>query len=249
MNMCKDRIAIITGAAGSIGRSTALTLAREGAKVIVNYRTSEAMANSIVQHIRSGGGAAMAVQADVTQQADVQRLVAAAENTFGRIDILVNNAGGGWAIRDYTKMEPDQWRSVLSGEIDSTLLLLKYVVPGMRERKWGRIVHLGMDRVTRFLNMKDVAPDYCLGKAARSWMTTALGVQEIKHGITVNCIGPGITPALASLEQAVEYAAPDSGWSNHPELCPQDIAEGIAFLCSEAGRCITGSELTYEDRS
>ncbi len=246
MNTCVDRVALITGAASSIGRSTALTLAREGARVVINYRTSKVMADSIVEHIRSVGGEAVAVQADVTQQADVQRLVATTEKTFGRIDILVNNAGGGWNIRDYTKMEPEQWQTVLSGEIDSTLLLLKYVVPGMRERRWGRIIHLGLERVTQLLSVSGVAPDYCLGKAARSWITTALGVQEMKNGITVNCIAPGITPALSSLEQAVKYAVHGAAWWTHPYLCPQDIAEGIAFLCSEAGRCITGSELTYE---
>ena len=247
---CEGKVAIVTGAAGKgMGRSIALTLAREGAKVVVNYRTSEAMANSIVEHICEAGGQATAVQADVTQQADVQRLVATAEESLGPIDILVNNAGGGWDIRDYTKMEPDEWRAVLSGEIDTTLLLLKYVVPGMRERKWGRIIHLGMDRVTHLSNVKYVAPDYCLGKAARSWMTTALGLGEFPSGITVNCMAPGITPALTTLADSVEYAAHGPGWQGRSDLCPQDVAEGIAFLCSEAGRFITGSELTYEDLS
>lgn len=197
-----------------------------------------------MQHIQSKGGEAKAVQADATRQEDVQRLIAEAEAAFGRIDILVNCAGGEWSIRDYTEMEPDQWRAVLTGEIDSTLLLLKYVVPGMRQRQWGRIIHLGMDRVIHLNSVKHVAPDYCLGKAARSWMTTAMGLGELGHGITVNCVAPGYTPPLDSLEAAAEYAAQGDGWANRSHLGPQDIAEGIAFLCSEAGRFLTGSELT-----
>lgn len=245
MKTCRDRVALIAGGAGSIGRSAALSLAREGARIVINYRASEERAYALVKHIEGSGGEAVAIQADVTRQAEVQRLVADTEAAFGRIDILVNCAGGEWHIMDYTEMEPEQWRAVLTGEIDSTLLLLKYIVPGMRERYWGRIIHLGMDRVTHLNSVKHLAPDYCLGKAARSWITTAMGLGEFGHGITVNCIAPGYTPPLDSLVEACEYASGGEKWKNRPHLGPQDIAEGIAFLCSEAGRFLTGSELTY----
>lgn len=245
MNTCKDKVALIVGGAGSIGRSTALTLAREGAKIVINYRKSKEQADALVQHIQSVGGEAITIQADATRQEDVQRLVVEAEAVYGQIEILVNCAGGEWNIRDYTEMEPDQWRAVLTGEIDSTLLLLKYIVPGMRQRQWGRIIHLGMDHVSHLKSVKNVAPDYCLGKAARSWITTAMGLDEFGHGITVNCIAPGYTPPLDSLEEASQYALHSDGWENRQHLSPQDIAEGIAFLCSEAGRFLTSSELTY----
>ena len=245
MNTCEDRVALIAGGAGLIGRSTAMTLAREGAKIVVNYRASEERVHSLVRHIQSAGGEAKAMQADVTRQQDVQRLVAETEAAFGGIDILVNCAGGDWTIRDYTEIEPDHWRAVLADEIDSTLLLLKHVVPGMRQRRWGRIIHLGMDRVTRLNSVQDVGPDYCIGKVARSWMTTAMGPGELGHGITVNCVAPGYTPRLDSLEEAAQHASHGEGWPNRPHPSPQDMAEGITFLCSEAGRFLTGSELTY----
>ena len=245
MDTCKDRVALIVGGAGLIGSSTAVTLAREGAKIVINYRSNEQRARDLVRHIQDSGGEATAVRAEVTRSDEVRRLVEQAEAAFGRIDILVNCSGGDWNVREYTEIEPDHWRTVLADEIDSTLLLLKYVVPGMRERRWGRIIHLGMDRVTRLSSMRNVGADYCIGKVARSWMTVAMGPDELGHGITVNCVSPGYTPRLDSLAQAVEHADHGQQWQDRPHPSPQDMAEGIAFLCSDAGRFLTGSELMY----
>ncbi len=246
MNTLNGRTAIITGAAGNgIGRSTAMTLAREGAKVIVNYRSSGEQAEAVVSHIRSMGQTAVAVQADVTQEPDVARLVEAASLEVGPVDILVNNAGGGWDVRDYTEMTPQQWHAVLAGEIDSTLLLLKYVLPGMRQRKWGRIVHVGMAGAAAMSGVRGMAPDYCMGKAARSWMTKAFAGQEAGSGVTVNCVAPAYTPAFESFRQAAEAASGGDAWLNRSAATPQDIAEGIAFFCSDKARFITANELSY----
>lgn len=243
---CEGKVAIVTGAAGKgMGRSIALTLAREGAKVVVNYRTSEDSAKAVVGHIQSRGGGAIAVQADVSREDGCKKLAEAACAEFGRVDVLVNNAGGGWDTRDYTQIPLDDWKAVLAGEIDSSFLLMKHVVPGMRQRKWGCVIHLGMGGALGFRSVAGLAPDYCLGKAARAWMTTAFGQQEFDKGITVNCVEPSIVGPLETLAEAIEQCDHGPGWQERASATPQDIAEGVAFLCSERGRFISGCIVPY----
>ena len=150
---------------------------------------------------------------------------------------------------------------MLSAEIDGAFLTMKHIVPGMRKRKCGRIIHIGLDNALRMQNMAAVAPDYCLGKAVRAWMTTAFGLGEFKQGITVNCIEPGLT-AHMSFPDALKAATndsskleitalePESGkrlwhgsWLKRTKPTCHDVAEIISFLCSEAGRFISGSTI------
>lgn len=244
----KGRIALITGSCGEgMGRSTALRLAREGANIILNYGTHrhgqevQVNANKIAEAISRLGSRAIVQQADTTNEQQVKAMIAAAVREFGHVDILVNNTGGDWTICDYTDINFEHWKAVLSAEIDSAFLMMKHVVPYMRERRWGRIINIGLDGVLRLESIKGVAPDYCLGKAARAWMTTAFGIQELNKGITINCIEPGPTAHMA-FEDAFKVASgDDSAWRQRERATCHDIAEIIAFLCSEAGRFISGS--------
>lgn len=246
----KGRVALITGSCGEgMGRSMALRLAREGANIVLNYGTHrhgqdiQAHANRIADAIREFGGRAIVQQADTTSEQQAKAMVEATLKEFGQVDILVNNVGGDWDIHDYTEISFEHWKAVLSAEIDSVFLMMKYIVPSMRERRWGRIIHIGMDGVLRLSSTKSVAPDYCLGKAARAWMTTAFGVQELSKGITVNCIEPGPT-AHMTFEDALKAAGGDySIWRQRERVTCHDVAEIIAFLCSEAGRFISGSTI------
>jgi NAD(P)-dependent dehydrogenase (short-subunit alcohol dehydrogenase family) len=246
----KGRVALITGSCGEgMGRSTALRLAREGANIVLNYGTHrrgqeiQAYANRIAEAIRGFGGRAIVQQADTANEQQAKAMVEAALKEFGKVDILVNNVGGDWDIRDYTAISFEHWKAVLSAEVDSVFLMMKYIVPGMREHRWGRIVHIGLDSVLQLGNTKGVAPDYCLGKAARAWMTTAFGVQELSKGITVNCIEPGPT-AHMTFEDALKAAGGDySIWRQRERVTCHDVAEIIAFLCSEAGRFVSGSTI------
>jgi 3-oxoacyl-[acyl-carrier protein] reductase len=244
----RGRVALITGSCGEgMGRSTALRLAREGANIVLNYGTHrrgqdiQAHAERIAEAIRGFGGRAIIQQADTTSEQQTKAMVEAVLKEFGQVDVLVNNVGGDWEIRDYTDISFEHWKAVLSAEIDSVFLMMKYIVPNMREHRWGRIVHIGLDGVLRLDSMKGVAPDYCLGKAARAWMTTAFGMQELSKGITVNCIEPGPT-AHMTFEAALKAANGDySVWRRRERVTCHDIAEITAFLCSEAGRFISGS--------
>jgi 3-oxoacyl-[acyl-carrier protein] reductase len=249
------KTALITGSCGEgMGRSTALRLAREGMNIVLNYGTHRrgpevtALANRIADAVRELGGQAIVQQADTTDEGQVEAMVEAACDTFGQVDILVNNAGGGWDVRDYTDIAVEHWKSVLAAEIDGAFLTMKHVVPGMREREWGRIVHIGLDGALQSRNVRNIAPDYALGKAARAWMTTAFGLQEFGRGITVNCIEPGPT-AHMTFEEALQAARGDhSAWRERESVTCHDIAEAVAFLCSEAGRLISGSTIRFPMR-
>jgi 3-oxoacyl-[acyl-carrier protein] reductase len=243
-----EKTVLITGSCGEgMGRSIALRLAREGANIVLNYGTHrrdedvQAHAERIAEAVRELGGQAIIQPADTTDEQQVEGMVNATCKKFGGVDILVDNAGGDWNVRDYTDIPLEHWRAVLSAEIDGAFLAMKYVVPGMRERRWGRIIHIGLSGAVRA--EKVLAPDYTLGKAARAWMTIAFGLQEFGKGITVNCIEPGPT-AHMTFENALKAASGDySTWQQRESPTCHDIAEIIVFLCSEAGRFISGSTI------
>ena len=242
------KTALITGSCSEgMGRSTALYLARKGANIVLNYGTYrngddvQAQAEKIAETIKELGSKAIIQPANTTNEQQVKSMVNNAIEIFGSVDILVNNAGGGWETKDYIDISLEHWRNVLSVEIDGAFLTMKHIVPSMRERKWGRIIHIGLSGAIGMERMAYVAPDYCLGKAVRTWMTTAFGLQEFSKGITVNCIEPGPT-AQITYENAIKAVKGDySAWQQRKKCDPHDIAEIIAFLCSEAGRFISGS--------
>ncbi len=266
----KGKTALITGSCGAgMGRSTALRLVREGARIVLNYGTHRhgaevrAHADRIAEAIGKLGGQAIVQEADTRNEQQVQAIVEAACKAFGHVDILVNNAGGDWDVRDYANISLDHWKAVLSAEVDGAFLTMKHVVPGMREGQWGRIIHIGLAGALRMTGVNGVAPDYCLGKAVRSWMTTAFGAQELGKRVTVNCIEPGLT-AHMSFEDALKAASGEysslrvtaldpgsskqlwsAAWHERETPTCHDIAEAIAFLCSDAGRFISGNNIQF----
>ena len=248
----EGKTALITGSCHEgIGRSTALRLAREGASIVLNYgthrRTKKELqavqknAERIAAAVEDLGRAAIIQPADTREPDQVEAMVAAARDAFGRVDILVNNAGGGWEPRGYAEVPLDHWREVLTAEIDGALLTMQQVVPDMRKRGWGRIVHLGMADAAEMTDTAGLAPDYCLGKAARAWMTRALGLPEFGRGITVNCIAPGPTERM-EFEDALAAARGDlDAWRGRSSVTCHDVAEIVAFLCTDAARYISGN--------
>ncbi|MEX2157883.1 MAG: SDR family oxidoreductase [Dehalococcoidia bacterium] len=232
------RVALVTGASGrGIGRSIALTLAREGAEIVVNFKERRERADEVARAIESMGRRALVQQADVADPDAVLALVRAAESQLGHVDIAVCSAGASWEPRDITEIEPAHWRSVMAEEIDAAYGLLRAVLPGMRERGWGRIVlvgGLGADD-WRF-GPPDAPLDYPLGKAARHWLARTIGPRELQHGITINAIAPGPI-AYVELDEALRLA--QGGVADG--VTPQDAAEAVAFLCSERARQISGA--------
>lgn len=238
---CRGKVAIVTGAAGSgMGRSIALTLAREGAKVAVNYRKSKESAQAIVDHIESRGGSAMAVQADVFEADESEKLVHAIIERFGQVDICVIGPGGGWHPEPVDKLVSPTALEDLQHEIAPLFYLMPLVLPGMYERKWGRLIGIAT-HPTKL----SPAYSYNAGKAARVQALLLAQDQAWHNGVTVNVIAPGPVAAIEGLEDAIEQCDSGRAWQERTNISPQDVAEGVAFLCSEAGRFITGCVLTY----
>jgi len=239
--VCAGKVAIVTGAAGKgMGRSIALTLAREGANVVVNYRTSAGSAAAIVAHIESRGGRALAFRADVNEAEQCQSLVAAATETFGRVDICIIGPGAGWHPESIDKLDAAGALDDVQKELAPIYHLMPLVLPGMYERNWGRVIALAL---TPPYNSPAYA--YNVGKAARTQALQLARDAAWPHGVTLNTIGPGPVPQIAALDEAIEQCDRGPAWQQRGTTSPQDIAEGVAFLCSESGNFISGAVLPY----
>ena len=237
----KDKVALVTGSVGKgMGRSIALTLAREGANVTVNYRTSKDQAQAIVKHIESRDGNAIAVQADVFEADDCIHLVDKTIEHFGRIDICVINPGAGWHPESIDKLDSSAAIEDVQHEVAPFLHLMPLVLPQMYERKWGRIIGIAL-----LPPYESPAYSYNVAKAARVHALLKARDQAWRNGVTVNVIAPGPVPAIECLSEAVEQCQRGSAWQKRSNTSPQDIAESVAFLCSDAGRFITGCVLPF----
>lgn len=238
---CNDRVAIVTGGAGSgMGRSIALTLAREGARVVVNYRTSERPARQIVEHIQSHGGQALAIQGDVSTAQGCARLVQETVEQWGQVDICVVGPGGGWHAEPIEALDPAAALDDLRREVAPIYRLMPLLLPDMYQRQWGRLIAISL-----LPPYTSPAYPYNVGKAARTQALMLARDEAWRHGVTINIIGPGPVPEIATLDRAAEQCDHGAAWLERSTASPQDIAEGVAFLCSEAGRFVSGCLLPY----
>ncbi len=237
----KDKVALVTGSAGSgMGRSIALTLAREGAKVAINYRTSKDEAQAIVNHVKSHAGDAVAIEADVFQADECKNLVNTTMEHFGRVDICVVNPGAGWHPEPIGKLDSSAAIEDVQHEVAPFLHLMPLVLPQMYKRKWGRVIGIAL-----LPPYESPAYSYNVGKAARTHALLQARDEAWRHGVTMNIVGPGPVPAIESLTEAIEQCEHGPAWQQRPNTSPQDIAESVAFLCSDAGRFITGCVLPF----
>ncbi len=238
---CKDKVAIVTGAAGNgMGRSIALTLAREGAAVVVNYRTSADSASAIVDHIRTRGGRALAVEADVFTLKGCKKLVDATRKEFSRVDICIIGPGSGWHPEGIDALDASSALADAQQELAPLYNLLPLILPGMYERQWGRVIGLA-------LHPTQLPPAYAynVAKASRSAALHLAAEDAWPKGVTVNAICPGPVDAIETLEGAIEQCDNGPAWQSRANVSPQDIAEGVAFLCSDAGRFMTACNVRY----
>jgi len=237
----KDKVALVTGSAGKgMGRNIALTLAREGAKVAVNYRKSRDQAESIVNHIKSHTGNAIAVEADVFEADGCAHLVNTTIEHFGQIDICVINPGAGWHPESVDKLDSSAAIEDIQQEVAPFFHLMPLVLPQMYERKWGRIIGISL-----LPPYESPSYSYNVSKAARTHALLQARDQAWHNGVTVNVIAPGPVPAIESFTEAIEQCQHGAAWQKRSNTSPQDIAESVAFLCSDAGRFITGCVLPF----
>jgi NAD(P)-dependent dehydrogenase (short-subunit alcohol dehydrogenase family) len=239
--MLKGKTAIVTGASGrGMGRSIALTLAREGANVVVNYLTSSDSAATISEHIETQGGQSLAFEADITQQDQCKALVHATIEKFGQVDICVIGPGGGWHPETIDKLNSQAALDDVHKELAPIYNFMSLVLPGMYSRRWGRIIAISL-----LSTVPSPSYAYNSGKAARTNALLLAHKEAWMHGVTINVMAPGPVKELISLTDAVELCDHGPKWQDRKNVTPQDIAEGVAMLCSDLGKFISGCELPY----
>ncbi len=235
------RVAIVTGAGRGMGRAVATRLAEGGAKLVVNDLDVES-AERTAGALQEAGGEAVATPGDVTSSADVSRMVASALGHFGRIDVLVNNAG---VLRPTPvfDIEEEEWDMVVNGNLKSTYLCSRAVLPAMREQGWGRIVNFSS---TAGKSVSTVGgAHYTASKAAILGFTRHLAKEEAAHGLTVNAVCPGLidTEMVRSTISKERTAAYASSFPIARLGEPHEVAELVAFLASDKAAYITGASL------
>jgi 3-oxoacyl-[acyl-carrier protein] reductase len=188
MDDLSGRVALVTGSSRGIGRAIALGMARAGADIVVNYKSRAAEARDAEAEIAGLGRRVLTVQADVARGAEVERLVDAVRTQLGPIDILVNNAGIArvQAIEETTEHD---WDELLAVNLKSCFLVTQAVLPGMRARRWGRIVNLSS--VAAHVGGV-VGAHYAASKAGMLGLTHFYASRLAKEGITVNAISPAL---------------------------------------------------------
>jgi 3-oxoacyl-[acyl-carrier protein] reductase len=182
------RVALVTGGSRGIGRAIAVSLAEAGAAVAVNYREKQAEAVAVAESIRAKGGKAVAVRADVSQAADVARMIAEIGRTLGPVDVLVNNAGIG-LVRTVDDLSEADFDITIAVNLKSVFLCTQAVIPGMRQRQWGRIVNISSGAAR---GAGGVGPHYNASKAGMEGMTRGYAARLVKDGITVNAVAPSL---------------------------------------------------------
>ena len=238
-----DSVAIVTGSGRGIGRAIALELAAAGAKVVVNYAGRSDKAEETVQLIREAGGESLAVQADVSQVADVDRLIQTTLDQFGKIDILVNNAG---ITRDslLLRMKEADWDAVLATNLKGVFLCTKAVSKGMLKQRTGAIVNISS---VVGLSGNVGQANYAAAKAGIIGFSKSIAKEFAPRGIRVNVVAPGYinTDMTETLPEGVRSevlrAIPLGRIGN-----PEDVAKVVRFLVSPEASYITGQTLCVD---
>ena len=235
------KVALITGSGKNIGRTIALDLARRGASVVVNGRADKAAVDAVVAEVNAMGAQAIGVLADVSVEADAQRLADAAVAAFGGIDILVTNAG----LRRQTpflSMSYAEWREIVSVALDGAFLLARAAVPNMIPRGGGAIV--GLSGISTHVG----TPNRCHVSASKSGLEglmRALAIELAPHRITCNCVAPGAVDTVrgASAGGAAPSTLVEKGIPLGRKAAVEEISGAVRFLAGPDGRYITGQVL------
>ncbi|MGD1951451.1 MAG: 3-oxoacyl-[acyl-carrier-protein] reductase [Leptolyngbyaceae cyanobacterium] len=238
----QDQVAIITGSSRGIGKAAALTLAAEGASVVVNYARSSTAADEVVAEITNAGGSAIALQADVSKEEQVDALIKGTTEKFGRIDVLVNNAG---ITRDtlLLRMKPADWQAVIDLNLTGVFLCTRAVAKIMLKQRSGRIINISS--VAGLMGNPGQA-NYSAAKAGVIGFTKTVAKEMAPRGVTVNAVAPGfietdMTSELSNTEEILKYI-PLGRYGQVSE-----VAGLIRFLASDpAAAYITGQVMNVD---
>ncbi len=250
--LLKDKIAIVTGAASGIGKATAITFAREGAKVMcadVNGEGAEAVARTIADT----GGEAASIRTDVIEEGDVKEMISSTVTSWGRLDVLYNNAGIGTG-NPVTQVSIEEWDRIIDINLRGVFLGTKYAVLEMLKTGGGAIVNTASDAGLMGTPMLSA---YCASKGGVVLFTKATAMEWARMGIRVNCVCPGVirTPILDPMLAMAKAAgaSEDAVWARmgkaHPigrVGNPEEVAEAVTWLASDRASFVTGVALPVD---
>jgi len=245
----KDKVALVTGAASGIGRATATLFGQEGAKVMCADLDAEG-AERVARQIVSSGGEAASTQVDVSQAADVERMVRHTVERWDRLDVLVNNAGIIFLL-PLTQVPEEQWDQLMSVNLKGVYLGCKYAIPQMVGQGKGVIVNTASIAGLRGFATYDT---YCASKGGVVQLTKALAVEFARMNLRVNCVCPGIIDTVMLDQGAAELRVDKAEFvalagQSHPMGRigrPEEVAAAILFLASEDASFITGVALPVD---
>ena len=243
----KDKVALVTGSGRGIGRAIALRLAAEGADIVVNFFRNREPAEATAEEIHNLGRKAVVIKANVGDLEDLKNLFASAEETFGGLDIFISNAASGYN-RPALKQKPKGWEWTMNINARSLLFGAQHATRLMQKRGGGSIVSLSSPGASH------VIPDYVVvgaSKAAIETLTRYLAVELGPLGISVNAVSPGVvrTDALEHFDAAQDDSVIRRVSTITPAgrlVTPEDVADLVAFLCSEDATMIRGQTIVID---
>lgn len=245
----RDRVVLITGGGSGIGRASALRFAEEGGRIVIADKNLVS-AQQVVGEIRGMGREALAVEADVTQPENCQRMVQQAVDHFGRLDVVFANAGisGGDLV---LKMEPEDWDRVIATNLRGVFLTCKYSIPALIQAGGGAVVTMASSMAGWDVSFGGAA--YMASKEAVTGLTKSLALQLGGYGIRVNAICPGIIQTHLGWRQGMTQKEFQERYDRFAKRIPlrrvgqpEDVAATVAFLASDDARHITGSLLLID---
>jgi 3-oxoacyl-(acyl-carrier-protein) reductase len=239
MGKLDSKVALVTGGSRGIGKSIALMLAKEGAKVALNYRSGADEAKAVAEEIKSMGGEAFIAQADVGDGASARGLVEQTIQHFGTLDVLVNNAG---ITRDafFKKLTDEAWHEVIKTNLDSVYYVTSAALPTLLEKKYGRIIS-----ISSFVGQKGnlAQTNYAASKAGLVGFTKSAALELAKSNITVNVVAPGfiatemVTNIREEVQQKLIAQIPQGRFGT-----AEEVAKAVLFLAAD-GDYITGQQI------
>jgi len=235
--------AIVTGGSLGIGAAIALTLAREGCNVALNYRRHDAEAKAIVAEIEAMGRRGLAIQADVSSYDDAQKMVQTVVDEFGRLDILVCNAGINWDGVIW-KMSEEQWDTVISVNLKGYFNYNKAAAIVFKDQKYGKIVNISS---INGLRGKFAQTNYAASKGGEIAMSKSLARELGKFNVNVNVVAPGMvmTDMAAAIPPEFLTKAMDETVVGR-FATPEECADVVTFLCSDRSRHVTGEVIKVD---
>ena len=231
--MNNPRVALVTGSSRGIGREIALRLADDMTGIAVHYKDNKQAAEEVAGEVRNRGKDVFAFPADLTNEDATKDLIRQVEARFGRLDVLVNNFGP-IVVKPWPELTTADWELMFRSILLASFWGTTSVLPGMRERGFGRIINIGYHRVEQLTAFSGIA-SYAVAKTGLLILTRSAAASELKHGITVNMVSPGL----------IEGGIMPPGGKVPPELfgTRRDVADAVAFIASDEAGHISGTNL------